>query len=149
MAGLRDMLTAMIVGALFLSLTFTYYYSFYQQNGLNVTGQSNITASLQYIQTNTTAQIGGIVNTTNSTLNTNNPASIGLIGNIMVFGGAIISVFGMFGALPSEYAALQTAITYNQDFIALILAAIGVTVGAVISIQIVFEVLSYIGKYRT
>ena len=149
MMEIRAFLIALLVAGLAFGAMFNFMGSVAStNNGTFPSSFMNSTSSsLSQLNQTMLINIHQSVNSTDTNLATPT-TSLGLVGDFMVFGGAIISVFNDLVGIPQAVSNLF--IMYSGvPILGLVVIAVGSVVLAIVLVEIFMEILSYIGKYRT
>ncbi len=149
MMEIRAFLIALLVAGLAFGAMFNFMQGVISDNNATLPAQfiNSTSTSLNQLNQTMLLNINQSVNSTNTNLATPT-TSLGLIGDFMVFGGAIISVFNDLIGIPQAISNLFLMYS-TVPILGLVVIVVGSVILAIVVVEIFMEILSYIGKYRT
>ena len=147
---LRAFVIATILAALVAAAFFGFIFNFLGANGANVPvgTQTNATYYIHALNRTVGAQLNQTAGTTTSGLsNLANSGVSGILGNVLVFGGAVLGFLGFFVTIPQDIlylVGLYSVVPIVGQVAGFIEGAIAAIGGAIVA----FELVSAIMKYR-
>ncbi len=147
---LRAFVTAVVLAAMVAAAFFGFIFNFLGANGANVPvgTQTNATYYIHALNRTVGAQVNQTSGTTSSGLsNLANSGVSGILGNVLVFGGAVLGFLGFFFTVPQDILyliglySLVPIVSQVATFFEGALVAIGAAI-------VGFEIVSSIMKYR-